>query len=103
MRRFEAQVDGRRDGIRGEEGVGELEESIGSTVEAFVERVPEGAQSVESVRGFHGAPIMHSPAAFRILYLPAGLKRKLRACANRLATFRICRLSGRVNRLIIAR
>ncbi len=35
MRRFEAQVNGRRDDIRGEEGVGELEESIGPTVEAY--------------------------------------------------------------------
>ena len=43
MRRFEAQVNGRRNSIRGEEGVGELEERIGPTVEAFVERVTEGA------------------------------------------------------------
>jgi len=43
MRRFEAQVNGRRNSIRGEEGVGELEESIGPAVEAFVERVTEGA------------------------------------------------------------
>ena len=43
MRGFEAQVNGRRNGVRGEEGVGELEEGIGPTVEAFVERVTEGA------------------------------------------------------------
>jgi hypothetical protein len=43
MRRFEAQVSGRRNGIRGEEGVGELGESIGPTVEAFTERGTEGA------------------------------------------------------------
>jgi hypothetical protein len=30
---------------------------------------------VESVRGFHIVRIMHSPTAFRILYLLAGLKR----------------------------
>ncbi len=40
---MEAQVSGRRDGARGEEGIGELEEGIGEleegigpTVEAFV-------------------------------------------------------------------
>jgi hypothetical protein len=45
MRRLEAQVNGRRDGLRrGEESIGELEEGIGPTVEAFVvERVAEGA------------------------------------------------------------
>jgi hypothetical protein len=44
VRWFEAQVSGRRDDVRGEEGVGELEEGIGPTMEAFVvERVAEGA------------------------------------------------------------
>jgi hypothetical protein len=44
MRCFEAQVNGRRNGgVRTEEGVGEFEESIGPAVEAFVERVTEGA------------------------------------------------------------
>ncbi len=33
---------------------------------------------MESVRGFHDGHIMHSSTALRILYLPAGLKRKLR-------------------------
>jgi hypothetical protein len=41
MRRFEAQVNRRRNAIRnaigGEEGIGELEESIGPTMEAYVE------------------------------------------------------------------
>jgi hypothetical protein len=32
----------RNGGVRSEEGVGELEESIGPTVEAFVVRVTEG-------------------------------------------------------------
>jgi hypothetical protein len=36
MRRFEAQVDGRRRGVRGEDGVGELEEGVGSTLKAVV-------------------------------------------------------------------
>jgi hypothetical protein len=75
MRRFEAQVNWRRDGVRSEEGVGEFEESVASAVETFVERV---AKAVESVGGFHDAPIMPSLTAFRILYLSAGLKRKLR-------------------------
>jgi hypothetical protein len=43
VRCFEAQVNGRRNVIRSEEGIGEFEESIGPTVEAFVERVTEGA------------------------------------------------------------
>ena len=37
MRRFEAQVYGGRDGIGGEDGVGEFEEGVGPAVEAFVE------------------------------------------------------------------
>jgi hypothetical protein len=38
VRGLEAQMDRRRDGgVRTEEGVGELEESVGSLVEAFVE------------------------------------------------------------------
>jgi hypothetical protein len=65
MRRLEAQVNGRRDGaIRAEDGVGEFEESIVPAVEAFVERVAEGAKSIGR---FHDAPIMHSSRAFRIL------------------------------------
>jgi hypothetical protein len=43
MRRLEAQMNGRRNGgVRSEQSVGELEESIGPAVEAFVERVTEG-------------------------------------------------------------
>jgi hypothetical protein len=37
MRRFKAQVGGRRDSICREDGVGEFEEGIGPAVEAFVE------------------------------------------------------------------
>jgi hypothetical protein len=37
MRRFGAQVDGGRDAIGAEEGVGEFEEGVGPAVEAFVE------------------------------------------------------------------
>jgi len=38
MRYLEAQVNGRRDsGVRTEDGVGEFEESVAPTVEAFVE------------------------------------------------------------------
>ncbi len=64
MRRFEAQVNGRRGGtVRGEDGVGELEESVAPAVEAFVERA---AEAVESIGRFHDAPIMHWPTALRI-------------------------------------
>src|SRR5215218_6964683 len=65
MRRLEAQVSGRRGGtVRGEDGVGELEEGVSPAVEAFVERTAEG---LESIGRFHGLTIMHSPRAFRIL------------------------------------
>jgi hypothetical protein len=65
MLRLEAQVSRRRNGaIRGEDGVGELEEGVSPAVEAFVERAAEGAKSIER---FHDAPIMHSPRVFRIL------------------------------------
>jgi len=37
MRRLEAQVNGRGDDVGGEDGVGELEESVGPAVETFVE------------------------------------------------------------------
>jgi hypothetical protein len=67
MRCLKAQVDGRRDGgaVRGEDGVGELEEGVGSATEAFVERAAEGLESV--VVRFHDGNIMHSPGVFRIL------------------------------------
>lgn len=67
-------MDRGRDGVGSEDGVGKFEEGIGSAVEAFVERVAEG---VESIVGFHNVLIMHSPKNRRILYLPAQLKRKL--------------------------
>jgi hypothetical protein len=79
MGRLEAEVDGRRYGLGGEEGVGKVEESVGPTVEALVERVAEGAKGVKSVVRFHDALIMHSLTAYRTLQPPAGLKRKLRA------------------------
>ena len=66
----------RRGGIRGEDGIGELEKSVGSPVDTVVERVAEG---VESVRGFHNVPIMHFSDTFRIRQLSAWLKRKLKA------------------------
>jgi hypothetical protein len=70
-------VSGRRNGcVRSEDGVGEFEESVGSEVEAFVERA---AETVQSIGRFHNAPIMHPPLAFRTPYLLVGLKRKLRA------------------------
>ena len=72
-------MDGRGDGVRGEESVGEFEEGgVGSWVEAFVERAAEGAKSVV---GFHDAFIMHSSKDRRILFLPMELKRKLSSCS----------------------
>jgi hypothetical protein len=53
MRCLEAQVNGRRDGVRSEEGVGEFEESVAPAVEASVERV---AEAVESIGRFHEYP-----------------------------------------------
>jgi hypothetical protein len=44
---------------------------------------------------------MHSPTAFRTPYLPVELKRKLRACANRLATFYTWQFSERSSRRFI--
>ena len=44
MRRLQAQMSRRRDGsIRGEDGVGELEEGVAPAAEASVERTAEGA------------------------------------------------------------
>jgi hypothetical protein len=65
MRRLEAQVSGRRDAtVRGEDGVGELEEGASPAVEAFVEGAAEGTKGIGR---FHGMPIMHPPRAFRLL------------------------------------
>jgi hypothetical protein len=62
---LEAQVGGRRGGaVSGEDGVGELEEGVGSAVEASVEQAAEGTKSIGR---FHGVPIMHPQRAFRIL------------------------------------
>lgn len=65
MRRLQAQVGGRRGGaVRGQDGIGELEEGVGSTVEASVKRVAEGAKGIGR---FHDGHIMRSPKAFRTL------------------------------------
>ena len=65
MRRLKAQMGRRRGGaVRGEDGVGKLEEGVSPAVEAFVERAAEGTKSIGR---FHGVPIMHPPRAFRIL------------------------------------
>jgi hypothetical protein len=76
MRGLEAQVNGGRYGVGGEDGIGEFEEGIGSAVKTLVERA---AEAVESVVRFHDALIMHSPPACRLIYQPMELKRKLRA------------------------
>ena len=43
VRRFEAQVYRRGDHPRGKDGIAELEERVGTAIEAAVERVSEGA------------------------------------------------------------
>jgi hypothetical protein len=43
----QAQVERRRNRAVGEQGVGQLEERVGSPLEAPVERVSEAAQAVE--------------------------------------------------------
>jgi hypothetical protein len=64
VRRLEAQVGRRRGGaVRGQDGVGKLEEGVSPAVEAFVERAAEG---LESIGRFHGVTIMHPPRDFRI-------------------------------------
>jgi hypothetical protein len=74
-------VNGRRNGsVGGEDSVCEFEEGVGPALEAFVEGA---AEAVESIGGFHDAPIMHPPPASRTPYLLVGLKRKLRASVNR--------------------
>jgi hypothetical protein len=88
MGRLETQVDRRRYGLGGEEGVGEFEEGVGPAVETLVERVAERAKGVKSVESFHDATIMHSPAASRTFRPPARLKRKLRACRERIQILR---------------
>ncbi len=75
VRCFEAQVNGRREEVRSEDGVDEFEESITLAVETFVERV---AEAVESVGRFHDAPLMHLPTDSRTPYPPVQLKRKLK-------------------------
>jgi hypothetical protein len=53
----EAQVHRRRNRAGGEQGVGQLEERVGSTTEAPVERVSEGVQAVEGLScGVHNDP-----------------------------------------------
>ncbi len=84
MGRLETQVDRRRYGLGGEEGVGEFEEGVGPAVETLVERVAERAKGVKSVESFHDATIMHSPAASRTFRPPARLKRKLKVLLRRL-------------------
>jgi len=55
MGRLKAEVDGGRDGVCGEESVREVEEGVGPTVQALVERVAERAKGVKSIGRFHDA------------------------------------------------
>jgi hypothetical protein len=51
VRGFEAQVNGRRNDARAEDGVAELEKRVGAPIKAAVERVAEGTQIVEGCEG----------------------------------------------------
>jgi hypothetical protein len=74
-------VDGRRCHTCGKDGVAELEQSVGTVIEALVERVPKGTQSVESGEVSHSEAFcsressMATPAADPP---PVRLKHKLR-------------------------
>jgi len=78
-------VNGRRDGVRSEDSVGEFEESVAPAVEASVERV---AEAVENIGRIHDVLIMHSPTALRTPYLPVELKCKLRRFLEELSEVR---------------
>jgi hypothetical protein len=75
VRCLKTQMNWGRDGVGGEEGVGDLEEGVGSAVEAIVERAAEAAKSVV---GIHDAFIMHSSRDRRLPFPQMELKRKLR-------------------------
>src|SRR5215212_1030235 len=79
----EAQVDRRRNRAGGgEQGVGQLKERVGSTLEAPVERVSKGAQIVEGLRyGVHNDPSCSQCSPMSTADndpWPLGLKHKLR-------------------------
>src|SRR5215218_3744502 len=79
----EAQVDRRRNRAGGgEQGVGQLKECVGSTLEAPVERVSKGAQIVEGLRyGVHNDPSCSQCSPMSTADndpWPLGLKHKLR-------------------------
>src|SRR5215217_477372 len=83
----EAQVDRRRNRAGGgEQGVGQLKERVGSTLEAPVERVSKGAQIVEGLRyGVHNDPSCSQCSPMSTADndpWPLGLKHKLRGLHN---------------------
>src|SRR5215216_4057526 len=79
MRRLQAQMRRRRDGsARGEDGVGELEKRIGTSVQALLERSAKGAQEIGM---FHNDPLCRRgrrAATLRDRSPSSRLKRKLR-------------------------
>jgi hypothetical protein len=50
---LEAQVDRRGEDVGCEDGVGDFEQSVGTSIETLVERVAEGAQGFKSIARFH--------------------------------------------------
>ena len=79
MRRLQAQMRRRRDGgVRGEDGVGELEKRIGTSVQALLERSAKGAQEIGM---FHNDSLCRRgqrAATLRDRSPSSRLKRKLR-------------------------
>ena len=57
VRRLQAQVDWRRDRLRCEDGVGELEEGVSAAMELVVKGASEDAQGVES-KGVNSVSIL---------------------------------------------
>lgn len=75
VRRFEAQVNGRRNDACSEDGVAELEERVSAPIEAAVKRVAEGTQIIEGCGGFHDDGFCSAKLPAATLTVPPLLKR----------------------------
>ena len=83
VRGRQAQVDRRGDRTSGEKRIGQIEERVGSLIEASVERAAEGVQRIEGLgRGVHDDPSCPGRSPMSTTDpnpWPFGLKGKLRA------------------------
>jgi hypothetical protein len=86
VHRLQAQVDRRRDNTGCEDSLGEFEQSVGVAIEALVEGVTEGAQSVKGSGGrFHSeafCPQGPLEATRCVYFFLAQLKHKLRVAGE---------------------